>query len=243
MTTLSFSELTAAVRGQGEGILAAGRQDLDADVPTCRDWTMRDLMTHVGRVYRRATTAVEERGTTEVPFSDPGEVTDPEAFLTEALDDLVHALSSTDADAPAWNWSGDNQTAHFWARRMTHESTVHHFDAQRARGLASPVDADLAQDGLDELVDIIGPRVISRDSPELPAGTFAFVATDDAAQWFLRLGADGIERLEVAKEPDVTVRGTASALLLAAYNRVPWASLDVAGDTTLLDGWTRALQF
>ena len=54
---------------------------------------------------------------------------------------------------------------------MTHESAVHRYDAQRAHGLAQPIDADLACDGMDELVDLLLPRIVRRDSPELPTAT------------------------------------------------------------------------
>ena len=41
----------------------------------------------------------------------------------------------------------------------------------------------------------------------------------------------------------MTVRGTPSALLLAAYNRVRWTSLEAEGDTALLDEWSQLLKF
>lgn len=244
MSTPAYNELVAAIRSEGEAILTAGRQDLDAPVKTCGDWTMRELLAHVGRVYRRAATAVEERATTEVKWqAPPDDLSDVAEYLADALDDLVAALSGSDPDTPVWNWSEDNQTAQFWARRMAHESSVHRYDAQRALDLAQPVDADLAHDGLDELIDLIVPRVIVRDSPQLPTGIFVFGATDDASQWCIRLEGDKIERLDITKEPDVTVQGTASALLLAAYGRVKWSSLEIVGDESLLDEWTAALRF
>jgi uncharacterized protein (TIGR03083 family) len=242
VTTPPYAELTAAIRREGEAILAAGRQGLDVAVPTCADWTMTDLLTHLARVYRRATTIVEQRATTEVPFPPVEDVADPLAHLGEALDDLVAALAAAQPDSPVWNWSGRDETAAFWARRMAHESAVHRFDAQRAHDVAQPVDAELAYDGLDELFDVIVPRVVARDSVVLPAGTFAFASTDEGSRC-IRTGADGLERLDVLKDADVTVHGTTSALLLAAYNRVPWASLEVSGNADLLAQWSAALHF
>ena len=243
MTTPSYSELVAFVRGEGEGILSAGRLGLDVPVKTCGRWKMRDLLLHVGRVYTRAGTLVGERQTTKMDYPPaPPRGTDPLVYLDEALDHLVHALGDADPDTPAWNWSSEPDVAAFWARRMAHESGVHHFDAQRAHGLAQPVDADLAHDGMDELIDLILPRIRERDGKELPEATYCFTATDDGF-WPVRLGPDGIERLDVAKDPDVTVRGTASALLLAAYNRVNWTSLEVEGDMAALEAWSRAMKF
>lgn len=243
MTTPSYPELLSAVRREGEAVLAAAGQGLDVPVPTCGEWRMPDLLGHLGSVYHRAAVVVGTRATDSVPWREPSpEIVDPIRYLADSLDELVQALSEADADSPAWNWAAEPRVAAFWARRMAHESTVHRYDAQRAHGVAQPIDADLAHDGLDELVDILLPRIIKRDQPTLPDGTYAFVATDEG-EWFVRLDAKGVRRLETAKTPDVTVRGTASALLLAAYARVPWTSLDVDGASALLDQWTTALKF
>jgi uncharacterized protein (TIGR03083 family) len=242
-TTLPYPELLTAVRRDGEAILAAAGQGLDVDVPTCGAWRMPDLLTHVGSVYRRVTIVVGERATTAVPWEPPGsDIADPVAYLTEALDELVQALSEADADTPVWNWSPQPQVAAFWARRMAHESAIHRYDAQRAHDVAQPLDADLARDGLDELVDVILPRVVERDQPSLPQATYSFVAAAEAG-WHVRLDRDGVSRLETAKSADVEVRGTTSALLLAAYSRVPWTSLEVDGDSSLLDEWSNSISF
>jgi uncharacterized protein (TIGR03083 family) len=240
--TPSYAELVTAVRREGEGIVAAGSLGLDVDVPTCGEWRMTDLLLHVARVYHRAAVVVEERVTAAIdPPPAPDHVDDPVGYLADALDELVHALSGAEADTAVWNWSGSDQRAAFWARRMAHESAIHRFDAQRAHGVAQPLDAELAHDGLDELVDVIAPSVIRRDDVDLPSATYAFLASDDGS-WGARLGPDGIERLDVTSNADVTVRGTASALLAAAYGRVPWSSLEVDGDPAALEGWSRAIR-
>jgi uncharacterized protein (TIGR03083 family) len=243
MTSMSYRELLTAVRRDGEAILAAAGQGLDVPVPTCGEWRMPDLLTHVGSVYHRAASVVGERATTPVPWQQPeADIDDPAGYLGEALDELVQALSEADADTPVWNWSGQDQVAGFWARRMAHESAVHRYDAQRAHDVAQPIADDLAHDGLDELVDVIVPRVISRDEPALPEASYALVATDEGT-WVVQLGAQGATRLDPAVATDVTARGTTSALLLAAYGRVPWTSLEVEGDASLLDEWSKHLTF
>lgn len=243
MSVPSYSEYVATIRKEGEAILAAARFGVDELVPTCVGWTVGDLLTHLGRVYCRATALVSQRSTTHQDFPpEPPAGTDVIAYVTDALDDLVAALTSADSDTPVWNFSTQPQTATFWARRMAHESAVHRYDAQRAHGVAQPVDADLARDGLDEMIDVLLARVVSRDDVKLPDATYVLTTTDDG-DWIVRLSADGVQRLDVAKGPDVTVRGTPSALLLAAYNRVPWTSLEVEGDTALLEQWSELLKF
>lgn len=241
--TPSYSELVAAIRSEGEAIVAAARFGLEADVPTCEAWEVDDLLTHVASVYHRAATVVSERATEMVAWEPPpADIADPIAYLSDALDELVEALKSADADTPVWNWSGDSQTASFWARRMAHESAVHRYDAQRAHGVAQPIDADLATDGLDEMVDVLLPRIVARDNVILPDAIYVLSATDDG-DWTVRLSPEGVERLDVAKEPNVTVRGTPSALLLAAYNRIKWTSLEIEGDATCLDSWSQLFKF
>ncbi|HEX4654383.1 MAG TPA: maleylpyruvate isomerase family mycothiol-dependent enzyme [Mycobacteriales bacterium] len=243
MSTPSYSELIATIRKEGEQVLAAARFGLDAAVPACVGWSVDELLLHLGRVYCRAATLVSERSTSQQDYPPAPEAgADPIDYLTDALDDLVEALASADPDTPVWNWSDEPQTAAFWARRMAHESAVHRYDAQRAHGVAQPIDDDLARDGLDEMIDILLPRIVSRDQVSLPSATYLLTAADDGA-WAVRLGPDGVERFDVAKEPDVVVRGTASALLLAGYNRVKWSSLEVEGNASLLDDWSRLLKF
>jgi uncharacterized protein (TIGR03083 family) len=243
VTAPSYTEYVASIRKEGEAILAAARYGVDASVPSCEKWTVGDLLIHLGRVYCRAASLVSERSTSQQDLPpEPADGTDPIAFLSDALDDLVAALTGADADSPVWNWSERDQTASFWARRMAHESAVHRYDAQRAHDVAQPIDADLARDGLDELVDFLLPRIVTRDEISLPSATYAFATTEDGC-WAIRLGSEGVERLDLLKDPDVTVRGTPSALMLAAYNRVRWSSLESEGDTDLLDQWSALFKF
>jgi uncharacterized protein (TIGR03083 family) len=243
MTTPAYNELIATIRQEGEAIVAAARLGLDVPVPTCGDWVMADLLRHVGRVYLRAGTLVSERSTTQQDFPpEPPEDADPITYVCDALDELVAALASCDPETPVWNWSDQPPVAAFWARRMAHESAIHRYDAQKAHSLAQPIDADLAHDGMDELVDVILPRILTRDKPAMPEATILFDATDEG-DWPLRFGPEGLERLEVAKEPDVTATGTASALLLAAYGRVPWSAQNVEGEAAVLDDWSHLLHF
>jgi uncharacterized protein (TIGR03083 family) len=242
MTTLAYSELVTAVRREGEGIVTAAGMGLDADVPACEGWQVGRLVRHISRIYLYvagvvASRATEEPGRAEVPDGDPVTV------LSEALDDVVEALSDIDADTPVWNWSDDAaDTGLFWARRMAHESSVHRFDAQAAHGVMQPVDAELASDGIDELIDMVAPRVYRRDGIAGPTGTIALDSSDDGSR-YLGLEPTSLSRLEVLTAPAVTVRGTSSALLLASYSRVPWTSLDVTGDADLLAAWTAVMSF
>lgn len=243
MTTPSYSELVTAIRREGEGIATAASMGTDAAISTCGDWDVEALVQHVSRIYARIARIVSTRATEQpetgsvVPDGDTVEV------LRDLLDDLVTALSECDPDTPVWNWEPTApQVATFWARRMAHESSVHRFDAQVAHGVMQPIDAELASDGIDELIDVIAHQVYSRDNVAGPTGTVRLQSSDSEA-WHLQLEPDGLRRIGIIKEPDVTVSGTSSALLLAAYSRIPWTSLEVTGDVDLLDRWSAAMNF
>lgn len=241
--TPAYSELVAAVRREGSALLAAAALGLDEEVPACPGWTVADLLRHIGRVYARVATILGTRAT--APVDEPPELpqADPLAMVEELLDELVDQLAEVTADTPVWNWSRNApHLAAFWARRMAHESAVHRFDAQRAHGVAEPVDAELAADGIDELIDVVLPRVLDRDDTELPEAVVVLDAGADGC-WPLRLHARGAERLDVTPADATLVAGTASALLLALYGRVPWESLDVTGDPTVLQAWLAAVSF
>jgi uncharacterized protein (TIGR03083 family) len=243
MTTPPYSELVTAVRREGEGIAAAAGMGLDEAVPTCSEWDVEGLLQHVSLVYARITRVVSTRATEApqtalvLPDGDPVEV------FRDLLDGVVAALSEADADTPVWNWAPSApNVATFWARRMAHESSVHRFDAQAAHGVMQPIDAELAADGIDELVDVMAPRVYTRDNVTGPTGTVRLQSSDNNT-WHLQLEPDGPRRTDLVTEPDVVANGTSSALLLAAYGRVPWTSLEVTGDANLLTQWSAAMNF
>jgi uncharacterized protein (TIGR03083 family) len=243
VTTPPYAELVTAVRREGEGIAAAAGMGLDAPIPTCAGWDVTTLLAHVAVVYARISRLVSTRAT-EGPQSAPVlPEGDPLEVFRDLLDTVVAALSESEADTPVWNWApGAPQAAMFWARRMAHESSVHRFDAQAAHGVVQPIDAELAADGIDELIDVVAHRVYTRDNLAGPTGTIRLQSTDNDS-WHLRLEPDGPRRTDVISEPDVIANGTSSALLLAAYGRVPWMALEVTGDADLLTRWSTAMNF
>jgi uncharacterized protein (TIGR03083 family) len=243
VTTPPYSELIAAVRREGAGILAAARLGLEPPVPTCPSWDVEALVRHVSRVYTTAGYLVGHRVTQRPETYPPVPDGDPVEVLESLLDELVTALREAEADTGVWSWSDDVEpTAAFWARRMAHESSVHRFDAQIAHAMPQPIDSELAADGLDELISVLAPSIYERNDDSGPHGTVQLLSSDDVS-WCLGLEPDSVERLEVVSEPDASARGTSSTLLLAAYGRVPWTSLTVDGDIDLLNRWSASLSF
>src|SRR5882724_11411141 len=135
---------------------AAEHAGLDAAVPTCPDWTVRDLVQHIGRVHRWAGTLVRDARTTPPQSDDelatpPGDVSLVD-WYREGHADLLQVLSEAPADVDCWSFLPAPTPLRFWARRQSHETAVHRVDAERAAGLASSVDPQFAADGIDELL-------------------------------------------------------------------------------------------
>jgi uncharacterized protein (TIGR03083 family) len=122
----------------------------------------------------------------------------------------------------------------FWLRRMAQETTMHRIDAEQATGVAGPVDAALAVDGIDELFDLFLPR--RHAGKATGDGETAHVhATDAEGEWLLRLTGDGIAVERGHAKGDVAVRGPAGDLLLWLWGRRPVDGLEVFGDAGLAD--------
>lgn len=242
--TPAYPELVAAVRREGEALVAAAGLGLDAPVPSCPPWTVERLVRHVGRVFHGAAGLVSQRvaAAPEGGWAPrPPEGVDPVAYAAEGLEEVVEALSGAEPDTPVWNWSVAPDTAQFWARRMAHEAAVHRWDTQQAHDVAQPIGADIAGDGIDELAGVLMPRIFERGVTGGPVGTLAVTASDDGA-WRFSLTEAGLTVLAPSGPADATVSGPACDLLLVLYGRLPVSAVSVDGDPGLLDAWVTALR-
>lgn len=193
-------------------------------VPACPDWTLGDLARHVGAVHRwvAATVASGEK----TPLT-PAEVSDD--ALPDWFDDgaqaLLTALTAADPTTPCPTLVGPG-TAGFWRRRMALETLVHRVDAERALGPAGPVPADLAADGVEEVVDVMHPRQVAMQRTPAPPTGLALVDPDTGRRW--QLGPD---------PATATVTGPAAALLELLWRRAPRTDprLTCHGDLAALD--------
>ena len=211
-----------------EGVRAAGP---DAPVPMCPGWTAADLAWHIGEVHEFWGTIVADRLDTpdayvQSPRPDTFDATVTFAESTAAA--LLDALETTDPATPVWTWASD-RTAGFVLRRMAHETAVHRLDAERAAGREHTIDADLASDGIDELLFELLVWV-QEGAAEL-AGSVHLHCTDVAGEWLVR--ADGDSGVAVTREHakgDAAMRGTAADLLLVLWRRLPLDAVEVIGD-------------
>lgn len=216
----------------------------DSAVPSCPDWTSRDLVHHLGSVYQWVG-GILNSPTTDPPPSFALADESPEGsaaveWWQHEFDQLMVTLDGIDPGSPSWNWAFQPKQAAFWHRRMAHETAVHRWDAQLAAGTPHPIEAKLAADGVSEALDTWLPGGRRREFKSR-YGVVHLAATDTSQEWFVRLRGEGVALLDTDTILDsgdhharVHATGPASDLLLALWGRLGFDTLDVTGDATLL---------
>ncbi|WP_089105843.1 maleylpyruvate isomerase family mycothiol-dependent enzyme [Streptomyces hyaluromycini] len=248
MKTADFLEI---LDREGRLLAAAALEaGLDAPVPTCPDWQVRDLLRHTGTVHRWAAGVVADAETSPRAFPDPPDIDDTElvTWYREGHRLLVDTLDGAPQDMTCWTFhpAPVSSPLAFWLRRQAHETTVHRYDAETARGgPVSPVGTGFAVDGIDELLRGFHARARSRVRSEHPR--VLRVRTVDAdGVWTVRLSArPPVTELGTphagtphAGAPDgatAELSGPADQLYLALWNRVPVPT--VTGDPELAELW------
>ncbi|MFD9126164.1 maleylpyruvate isomerase family mycothiol-dependent enzyme [Kitasatospora sp. NPDC059571] len=242
---MEIPELVDVLRREG-ALLAdtAAGTPLDAPVPTCPDWRLRDLVLHTGQVHRWAaahvkgglTRPLDEAGQEAAWGPAPADAELVEWFRTGHAD-LVAVLAAAPADLACWSFLPAPSPLAFWARRQLHETTVHRVDAQAAAGTApSPVDAAVAADGLAELLTGFLPRPKSR-LRSATARTLAVRPADRPESWLVTVGQEPPQVRPGAGPADCTVGGPAHDLYLLLWNRREADPATVTGDRSLLELW------
>lgn len=241
---MEIDDFLRTLAREGELFLAAAElAGADATVPTCPGWRVRDLVLHQGNVHHWATGFVAGGLTEFVP--EPTErVADADlpGWFHAGHAALLRALRRAPADLACWSFlAGSPSPRHFWARRQTHETTVHRIDAELAAGgKVSPVAPDVAVDGIDELLTGFHARPRSRVRSARPRTLGIRVAGEPGARW----------RVVISDEPPRTARdawqqpveceisGTAEALYRTLWNRAPDdEAVTVTGDRAVARLW------
>lgn len=252
---LEFPDLLGLIDERSTAFRAAvaAAPSLDAQVPTCPEWTLFDLAKHLGGGDRfwaaivgagpadgPPAEAVAARAALEVPREREALL----AWLAASTQLLLGVLREAGPDAGCWAWWSALQTPRTSggvARHRVQESAVHAYDAQLAGGAPQPLPAELALDGVEEFLFtcVASPSAW----PHEPA-TFDFHATEGRS-WRLTVDGDGARSARLpapaagagaGSDPaGVSVHGTAGELVLYLYDRIPAGSLRVDGDAGLLD--------
>jgi uncharacterized protein (TIGR03083 family) len=233
------TQLTAArhLDGLREAMLAfvryGDRAGLSARVPTCPAWRVRDLVAHQGMVHRWAAGHLrgEPQGAADPDAyeAEGRRQPDPLEWLADGAIELVSSWTAAPEDVATVVFLRDAPPAKpFWVRRQCHETTVHAVDALAASLGRAPradevwVDAELAADGIDELLCGFLPRSRSRLRAADPG--VLVVAPDDRDEWWeVRLSPEppvSTRRTGAAPaDPDWLLTGPAVELYLRLWNR------------------------
>ena len=229
---------------EGERMVAATRAaDPGSPVPTCPEWSVRDLVRHTGGVQRWATGYVAEARTEYSPI-DLDELvggwpddTDLADWFAAGHAGLVATLAAAPPDLECWTFLAAPSPLAMWARRQAHETAIHRVDTQLSAGTElSPFPAPFAADGVDELLTCFVPRRSTKLRADTPT-TFGVRCTDDPAAWVLDIGLEGVTAVRGDGSGDAacTLSGRAADLYLALWNRGGAGALEVAGDRAVLD--------
>jgi len=244
---VEIAEHIDALEAAGEGLAdAAGRAGLDAPVPACPGWVVRDLVQHTGGVHRWATRFVQgEREWIGDDFEQLAGGWPPDAELPAWFRDghaaLVAALRAAPADLECFTFLRAPSPLAMWARRQAHETQIHEVDAAAAAGTTVTPATELALDGIDELLAAFAPR--RRTGFRLdPARALAVCPDDGDVRWVVVIGPEGITTTRTTPDDDLAadaaIAGPAATLYLWLWNRASLDALRPAGDRTLLTAWT-----
>ena len=228
---------------------------LDVQVPTCPDWTLRDLVHHLGEGRRSwaATVAAGPAATSRIrPPSDgaaaaPREPGALDAWLGASTELLLDALRDAGPDRACWTWWGDSQspqTCGAVARHQLQEVAVHTYDAQLTAGAPQPLPTDVALDGVEEFLSTCcattspwphEPAVVDYEATE--GRSWRLWLSADGARVARRAGADAPGSAATGRDTaDTRATGTASEIVLAAfYGRRPLEALTIEGDRRVVD--------
>lgn len=215
-------------------------------VPTCGDWTLKQLFRHVGRGNRWAAQIISERR--HQPL-DPRDVRDgrpPEDadaavdWLNRGAQLVIDAVDRVGTER-VWTFNGP-RPAGWWLRRRLHEVAVHRIDAALAVGAPTDLPAELAADSLSEWIELV--TVDTTRAPAIDRGqTIHLHATDEqlgpTGEWSIVHDDDGLWWSHSHGKGDVALRGPVNALLLATVRRktADEAGLEVFGDSAVWDRW------
>lgn len=232
----------------------------DARVPSCPDWTAADLVWHLTGVQDFWLHVITHRPAPPEDYEEPER---PDASYDELVagfrathDRFVEALAAADPADAAWSWStaGDAQRVGFTYRRQAHEALVHRLDAELAAGTPTPLPADLAADGVDEVLDVMYGGLPDWGRFDGEPVYVEYRTSDTGHSVWAQLGTfsgtapDGTERSgepdqHVVPAPsvaaDVVVTGTADRLDGWLWHRYDDSGISIEGDPAV---WARAAE-
>jgi uncharacterized protein (TIGR03083 family) len=263
---VEIAEHIDALRLHGTAMAdAAERAGLDAPVPPCEPWLVKDLLRHTGFIHRWAARHIIEgppsvlEGPSEDEILKDGPA-DPEllVWFRAGHAALVETLSTADPALECATFMAAPSPLAFWARRQAHETAMHRADAESSSGLLPEYPADFAADGIDELIMGFGRRAKYRPATDADTdgGRLRILAADTGDAWSIdahegrmqprrATAGDQADQAGDGAAPAVcTVSGPASGVYLFLWHRADaaQAGVTVTGNPGLLECWQSSVR-
>jgi uncharacterized protein (TIGR03083 family) len=205
---------------------------LDPLVPSCPEWTVGNLVQHVGTTYlHKVATMRDGAFPSQWP---PPELNDeePVALFDRAYAELVEEFGRREPEEFSQTWYEPDQSVGFWIRRMAQETVIHRIDAELGVGApVAPVPDDLAIDGIDELLKVFvaydvkkWPDDYTEALAESPGRSYTISTA--GVEWLVGTspgsfsvgGGPGMTVPDFSNV-DVAISGTPTAMLQWVWNR------------------------
>jgi uncharacterized protein (TIGR03083 family) len=250
--TLGFPDLLRLIDERSSAFVAtvSSAPSLDVVVPSCPEWSLFDLVEHLGQGRRRWAATVAA-GPADAPPSGfgpqdaapaPRDRDELVAWMATSTQLLQDALRASGPDRGCWTWWGTSQspqTAGAVARHQLQQVAVHTYDAQLALGGAQPLPGEVALDGVEEFLFTC---VATTSAWPHPSAVVDYHATEGRS-WRIWLSADGARTARLPGTGDrpgtgaapedgaahASARGTASELVLFMYGRLPVDAMQLDG--------------
>ena len=229
MENARFLECLASDYGRIRAVVPG---HLGAQVPTCPEWSVADLVQHVGMVYlHKVVTMREGRRPQDWP---PAGLNDeePVALLDRAYAELVREFGQRGPEEVSETFYEPDQSVGFWVRRMAQETVIHRIDAELAVGVpVAAIPDDLAVDGIDELLRVFVAYDVEKwgdDYAEVLGGSpgRSYAINTDGVSWLVgtspgrfSVGGGPGRTVPDTARADVTISGAPVALLRWVWNR------------------------
>lgn len=230
---MDYATYVQHARADGRRLAEVADGRLAADVPSCPGWSVRDLVRHVAEVYEhKIACTLLQQAPDPWPPEWPAD-RDPVEWFDDAHTRLLEMFERSEPSTPSATWWPPDQTVGFWARRMAHETAVHRADAELAAGTLTPIDADLATDGVDEILHLMLAGDWSEAPDDAATGHWVAVVTGGRT-WVVELSREAVAVDEGDQLRDATVEGDPSDVVLWLWGRAGDDRVTRSGDAEAL---------
>lgn len=226
---MEYAGFVEQVRVNGNRLAFISKGDLQMPIPTCPGWTVRDLVAHIAQVYEHKIECTRlghapEPWPPEWPRADQ-----PLEWYRDAHTRLLEMFAGSDPTTPSATWWPADQTVGFWARRMAHETSVHRVDAELARGTETPIDVELATDGVDEILRLMLEGDWSEDPDDAAVGQRVAIQTGGRA-WDVVMDRGAMTVTDHDGSVAAQISGEPSDVLLWLWGRAADDRISYEGD-------------